>query len=70
MKYYCYILYSASLDRFYTGATSNSVNDRLNLHLSEFYGNNKFTYAAKDWSIFLEIPCSSYKQAISIEKHI
>ena len=70
MKYYCYILYSHSLEKFYTGSTSNSTEGRIELHLSGFYGKNKFTYSAKDWSIFLEIPCSSYKQAIGIEKHI
>ena len=70
MKYYCYILFSTTLQKFYTGATANSVEGRLELHLNDFYGNNKFTHSAKDWTIFLEIPCSSYKQAMDIEKHI
>ena len=70
MNYFCYILFSPSLNKFYIGATSNSAKHRLSQHLSDFYGKRKFTHAANDWYIFLEIPCSSYKQAMAIEKHI
>ena len=70
MNYFCYILFSPSLDKFYTGSTSNSIKDRLKFHLSGHYGKSKFTYPADDWQIFLEIQCSSYKQAMGIERHI
>ena len=66
----CYILFSRSLDRYYIGSTRLSVENRLRQHLSKIYGKNKFTAKADDWDIFLELKCSSEKQARDIEKHI
>ena len=70
MTFYCYTLFSNKLNKFYIGSTSNSVDGRLEQHLTDLYGNNKFTHAAKDWIVFYKIPCVSYKQAMAIEKHI
>ena len=70
MKYFSYILYSKQLDRFYIGSTSLEVSQRLDHHLSDYYGNTKFTHKAKDWEVFLFIECKSIQQARSIEKHI
>ena len=70
MNYYCYILFSKKLNKFYIGSTSNSVGNRLEQHLTDLYGKNKFTHAAKDWTVFYKISCTSYKQAMTIEKHI
>ena len=64
-----YILYSASLDLFYTGFTTGSVLDRLEKH-NMYYYNDAFTSRAKDWQIFLTIECKSDKQARLIESHI
>jgi putative endonuclease len=64
-----YILYSPSLDRFYTGATSLPVETRHERHLIEYYG-TKYTAAAKDWEIFFQIDCATMAQAFQIEKHI
>src|SRR4051812_25187865 len=64
-----YILYSPALDRFYTGATSISVQERLNRHAS-FYYSNKFTAKVRDWKIYLEIECESMQEALYIEAHI
>ncbi|TWO31749.1 GIY-YIG nuclease family protein [Seonamhaeicola sediminis] len=47
MKYFLYILYSQSLDKYYVGSTS-SVVDRLSKHLSNHKG---FTSKARDWII-------------------
>lgn len=62
-----YILYSAKIDRFYTGSTSD-LNQRL-----EFHDNpdaRKFTAKADDWILFDKIDCESKYQALAIEKHI
>lgn len=64
-----YILYSPSKDSYYYGATTLSAEERLHKHLNDYY-DEKYTASIKDWQIFLEIGCSSMKQAMSIEKHI
>ncbi|MCC6725970.1 MAG: GIY-YIG nuclease family protein [Saprospiraceae bacterium] len=43
-----YILYSASLDRYYIGSTDKSVEERLAKHLTNHDG---FTAKAKDWEV-------------------
>lgn len=50
-----YILYSASLNKFYIGFTESSVEERLRKHLSNHSG---FTGKAKDWTIAYT-PCVS-----------
>jgi putative endonuclease len=64
-----YILYSSKLNRFYTGQTSLSAEERLEEHNSKFY-KNSFTAKGIPWNIFLVIRCQSKFQAISIEQHI
>jgi len=64
-----YILYSPSLDSFYTGFTLTSVNERLNKHNEKYY-NKKYTARASDWEIYISIECASEKQAREIEAHI
>ena len=68
--YFCYILCSPALDRYYIGSTILEPGERLARHLSLHYGVRKYTARAKDWEIFIEISCSSLKQARHIEKHI
>jgi putative endonuclease len=68
--YYCYILHSEYLDRFYIGATSLAPEERLEHHLLKYYSDVKFTAKAKDWILFLAIPCSTFDQARKIESHI
>ena len=67
---YCYILYSPSLNRFYTGSTELETDQRLELHLARHYGNKKYTAIASDWELYLEISCDSIKQARQVEAHI
>ncbi len=43
-----YILFSAQLDKFYIGYTSNSIADRLKKHNSNHKG---FTGRANDWEV-------------------
>ncbi len=67
---HCYILYSKTLDKYYVGSSNLDPVDRLDNHLSQFYGANKFTAKAEDWKIFHSIECESIRQARKIESHI
>ncbi|MCB0801858.1 MAG: GIY-YIG nuclease family protein [Flavobacteriales bacterium] len=64
------MIYSQSLSRFYVGATQHTVEQRVKEHNKAYYGKSKFTSAAKDWIVFLEIKSDSFEQALRIEKHI
>jgi putative endonuclease len=66
----CYILYSPSLDKFYTGACQASLSERIAKHNSRFYGNHRFTAAADDWELFLRIDGVDYAHALRIERKI
>ena len=66
--HFVYILYSSSLDKYYTGETSN-LKLRLNHHNSSFY-KNAFTTSGDDWVLFYRIICKDVFQARKIEKHI
>ena len=68
--YYCYILYSPSRDTFYVGSTSLDTEQRLERHLSGYYGSKKFTSRFKDWEIYHYIICDTLSQAVKIERHI
>jgi len=68
--YYCYLLYSHALDRFYIGSTILSPEDRLENHLAEYYGKSKYTAKAKDWELFYYIECETKAQAAKIEQHL
>jgi len=65
----CYILYSASIDRYYVGSTTLPVEDRLVRH-NEGYYDKKWTDQGVPWIMYLSIPCDSMTQACDIEKHI
>ncbi|OJW83447.1 MAG: hypothetical protein BGO69_08205 [Bacteroidetes bacterium 46-16] len=64
-----YILYSPAKDTYYCGATTLTASERLYHHLSDYY-DAKYTARIKDWEIYIQIDCSSMKQAMAIEKHI
>ena len=66
----CYILYSPSLDSFYVGCTSDSIENRIDKHLKKFYGSSKYSSKTTDWELYLSISCSSFKIAIKLEKKI
>ncbi len=68
--HFCYILYTPSADRFYTGSTSLLPDERLERHLKKYYGKMKFTSRYSDWELFHFIECKSKKQAMAIERHI
>ena len=66
----CYIIHSKKLNRFYVGATQSDILFRIDKHNNAFYGNNKFTNRAKDWSLFLKIDATDFKHALRMEKII
>lgn len=63
-----YILYSASIDKYYIGQTDDLTN-RLQQHKNHL-GSDVFTRRSDDWEVFFQIKCTSRNQALSIEKHI
>lgn len=69
MNCYCYILFSNSLNRFYTGI-SRELNERILKHNDHSYSNNRFTAKANDWELFLAIECTCLSIARKIELHI
>ncbi len=64
---YSYILFSESLDRFYTGSTSLAIEERLNYHHSKHKG---FTSKAKDWIIVFSKNFETIQEARSLETKI
>jgi len=48
MKYTTYILYSKTLDRYYTGSTSMSIEERLRRHNTNHKG---YTGKSSDWEL-------------------
>jgi putative endonuclease len=69
MKYFCYIIYSKALNRFYVGYTSD-INERLKLHNEGYFGGRTYTRKTSDWELFLLIPCDTITQAILVESKI
>ncbi|MCZ2396390.1 MAG: GIY-YIG nuclease family protein [Chitinophagales bacterium] len=65
----CYIIYSQSIDTFYVGITQESIESRVAKHKAGTYGTH-FTSQAKDWELFLLLPCDSVSQCMKIERHI
>ncbi len=66
----CYILFSESLGKFYTGACQDSLTERIEKHNNHSYGNHRFTAAANDWKLFLRIDANDYSHAIRLERKI
>ena len=66
----CYILFSHSLNKYYVGATQYDVQQRIVQHNTAHYGKGKFTAAANDWILFLELKANDFEHALRIEKHI
>ncbi len=67
---FCYIIWSASLKRYYIGSTRGDLKLRLKKHRSHFYGTKAFTSKAKDWEIYLKIELKDYSHALRLERKI
>ena len=66
MKFHVYILYSASLNVYYKGF-STDAEKRLEYHLNS---KNKFTSKAKDWVIVYIKEFSEKAEALKEEKRL
>ncbi len=66
----CYILYSKIINKYYVGATQETVELRLEKHNKHGYGKHRFTAVADDWNIYLIMETVDYSQAIRIERKI
>jgi putative endonuclease len=69
MIHYVYIMYSGSLDRYYTGNTVLHPDERLAQHNSA-YNKNSYTTKGMPWKMFLVLECDSREQARKVELHI
>ena len=65
--YTVYILFSATLKKYYIGFTGEFVEERLHKHLSHHKG---FTSKAKDWVIVYKEIFASKEQAIQRERQL
>ena len=66
----CYILYSKSTSKFYTGVTTNTVEARLAQHNQASYGMTRFTAVTSDWEVYVVIAANNYAHAVRIERKI
>ena len=67
---FCYILHSPSSNKFYTGITQKSVDERLVKHLTKAYGSHRFTAKVSDWELYLCIEAESISHARKMEVFI
>jgi putative endonuclease len=68
MKFFVYILYSASTNKYYVGQTVD-LDERIILHnTGEF--SHSFTKPGIPWQLYHFIECKSKKQSVAIETHI
>jgi putative endonuclease len=63
-----YILYSPSLNGYYTGSCQE-LSERIEQHLNGTIP-GAYTAKAKDWMLYFSIDDLTYKQARDIESHI
>jgi putative endonuclease len=66
---FVYILKSEKNNKYYTGFTTKSIEERLMEH-NEGKFSNSFTLSNRPWSIFHFFPCENSEIAKKIERHI
>ena len=64
---YFYILHSSTLDKYYIGATSDVLEERLRRHLT---AHNGFTSKAKDWKLVYSEHYDDIKEALKRERQV
>jgi putative endonuclease len=67
MPYLTYILFSASLNKFYIGSTGDSIKERIRRHNSNHFG---FTGRTKDWHLVYKEEFVDKSFALKREKEI
>jgi len=65
----CYIIFSQTLDKFYTGVTQESVEKRIDKHNSKTYGTH-FTSLVSDWELYIFIVAEDYSHAVRMERKV
>ena len=65
--HYTYILFSQSANKYYIGATSDGLQERLRKHLSHHKG---FTGKYSDWTMVYHETFESFCEALAREKEI
>ena len=70
MDSHCYILFSETLQKFYVGASHEAIDQRLEKHNQHSYGEHRFTAAANDWNLFIEIQALDFAHAVRMERKI
>ncbi|MEI9810558.1 MAG: GIY-YIG nuclease family protein [Bacteroidota bacterium] len=66
MTCYTYILYSASLDRFYIGSTGDSLVERIRKHNTDHSG---FTGKSNDWKLVYQEEFADKSAALKRERN-
>ena len=64
-----YILYSPTLDKYYSDITSDSVLSRIEKHNASAYG-QRFTSSATDWVLKLQITADDFAHARRMELYV
>ncbi len=64
---YFYILHSSTLNKYYIGATSDVLEERLRRHLT---AHNGFTSNAKDWKLVYSEHYDDIKEALKRERQV
>ena len=67
---FVYIIYSSLLNKFYIGATQDSVINRIEKHNNGTYGTHRFTSTTKDWELYLSFECKDYAHALRLERKV
>ena len=62
-----YILFSNQIQKYYTGYTNSSINERLKQHL---YNHKGFTGKAKDWIVAYKKVLITKNEALKLENKI
>ena len=65
--FFFYIIYSASLDRFYIGHTGDSLISRLKKHNSKHRG---FSGRSMDWEVVYTEPYATKQEAYQRERQV
>ncbi len=52
-----YILFSAKINKFYTGFTTTDLAERQQKHNHKYY-DNKFTAKGIPWEVYIDIKCN------------
>ena len=66
--HFLYIIYSKSVDKYYSGETDN-VEIRLKKHIENTY-DGSFTKIASDWELKLAFECKVRSEALFLESFI